>query len=131
MDYDLGEECDGADLDFEDCESLFGGFDGCNGALACTSDCKFDGRACTCSCEDDYDCELGWYDSTIINCGPTYCIEDVCSEDDLPDCYCEIEFGVCYGGTCLTTPLDPGLYETICFSSDDDGYALCDYCEEF
>lgn len=128
VDYDRGEECDGEDLDFEDCESVFGGFDGCGGSLSCTSECKFDGTACTCGCFDDYDCELGWYDSTIIDCAPTYCNEEVCSADELPNCFCEIDFGVCLGGTCLTTPLDPGLHETVCFSNDADGYSLCDYC---
>jgi hypothetical protein len=47
---DDGEQCDGADLDLEDCESL------CNdgaGTLRCAADCTFDFSQCdfpaTCS----------------------------------------------------------------------------------
>ncbi len=42
---DGGEECDGSDLDMNDCRSVPGGFGG--GTLRCTSTCRFDTSACT------------------------------------------------------------------------------------
>ncbi|MFP6665160.1 MAG: hypothetical protein VCC00_13210 [Deltaproteobacteria bacterium] len=134
VDYFLDEECDGGDLDEETCASIYGGSqdDECGGQLACTSECKLDGTACSCDCTEDFDCLLGSPDSTIVECGPTYCVDEICSEDDLEDCECQLDFdGVCYNGTCLTTPVDPGLLETVCFGVDDDGYARCDWCEAF
>jgi len=133
---DPGEECDGANLDGEDCESLFGGFeesgdDPCSGStLTCTEDCTFDGRACLCNCEDDFNCFLP--DGHEINCTPTYCTDEVCSEDDLPFCECIIDdFNTgCIEGRCLTTPFEGNL-NALCFGLDyaDPEFPPCDFCE--
>jgi len=42
---DSGEECDGANLDGQDCTTVPGGFTG--GTLACTAGCTFDTASCT------------------------------------------------------------------------------------
>lgn len=78
------EECDGDDLDGEDCDFLVGGLDECTGALRCNSDCTFDASACSCPCESDDDCDFE------IDC-----------EQAFPGC--DFLFGACNGQTCITT----------------------------
>ncbi len=77
------EECDGADLDDEDCFGYGGGLDECTGALACASDCTFDASSCSCPCEEDLDCDFP------IDCEP---IVEGCDTIE-----------ACDGSTCITT----------------------------
>jgi hypothetical protein len=152
VDYELGEECDtagtqctpgpaGDDCRFEkfdyylDCEEAFGGWDDnsdfpCTGELLCGNDCKIDGTACSCNCEEDFDCLLP--DDHEIQCGSTYCTPEVCSEDDLDGCDCEI-YEACQRGSCVTTPVDPASVEDLCFGTDpgDPTFKRCDWCEVF
>lgn len=78
------EECDGDDLDGEDCDFYVGGLDECTGSLRCKPDCTFDASSCSCPCESDGDCDLE------IDC-----------EQEVPGC--DFLFGACDGRTCITT----------------------------
>ena len=151
LDPDLGEECDTGGsqcpsgpagdecriekFEYWDCEDAFGGYDEnsdfpCSGELLCGSDCKIDGTACTCNCEEDFDCLLPT--GHEIQCGSTYCTPEVCSEDDLDFCECEV-YEACQRGSCVTTPFDPSGLEDLCFGADpgDIEFKRCDWCEEF
>lgn len=92
------EECDGDDLDGEDCFLLVGGDDDCAGSLKCNDDCTFDASACGCPCISDDDCDFE------IDC-----------ESAIPDCG-EL-FGACDGNTCITTRI--GSFE-LCNGADPD-----------
>ncbi|MEM9455720.1 MAG: proprotein convertase P-domain-containing protein [Myxococcota bacterium] len=79
---DEGEDCDGDELDGQDCESLGKGFDG--GDLACGDDCTFDTSMCTMvSCGNDMiegmevcdgmelagqDCAMQGFDGGMLAC---------------------------------------------------------------
>ena len=154
--FDLSK-CDGNNLgEFNTCAELYWGDlggpdweDNCaGGSLVCNSSCQYDGSSCNCPCLEDYDCYLppGFF----IDCGPNYCTTEYCSEDDLPDCSCEIgdhpdsyQEGACLGsnyelevyGRCLTTPFDPGEFDanliSLCegFDGGDQSWPRCDYCD--
>ena len=153
IDWELGEECDLGDvvcppgeegedcrvdhLDYYGCGDAFGWGDEevCTGELSCTNDCKLDGTACTCECETHDDCSLPDIPSALIDCTSTFCVEsDFCSAEQLPGCECFSDTfwaGVCVSDTCVTTPIDPGLYESVCFAFDYDlEEPICDYCVE-
>jgi len=127
-----GEECDGADLDSNDCETAYGGTKGCTGALSCTSDCKFDGSACSCPCVDDTDCffptSRGLDDFLEMDCTPIFC--------DASDTTCRNDYecflgGVCEGGTCHTSTVPT---KQICSGLEDKAdpdFPRCLYCEDF
>lgn len=129
---DPGEECDGADLDGNDCEDAYGGFNGCTGTLACTSDCRFDGSACRCDCLDDSDCTFpissGLDDLIELDCTGFFC------EPGDGECAADYECllgGVCEAGFCRTSP-EPTL--EICTgleAPDDPDFPRCTYCEDF
>ena len=80
---DGDEECDGEDIDGEECDFLVGGSDECTGTVRCNSDCTFDVSACTCPCDGDLDCD--WE----IDC-----------EAVVPGC--DELLGACNGSTCIT-----------------------------
>jgi hypothetical protein len=101
------EECDGADLDGQDCESLVGGADECTaGAPTCNDQCRLVATSCTCPCEEDFDCDLE------VDC--TAVVEE-----------CEL-FGVCEGGSCVTNPIGT---PALCNGSDP-GDPEVPRCEE-
>jgi len=81
------EDCDGDDLDFEDCDSIVGAFDGCidPDKLKCDSTCHFDASQCVCPCSDDFDCNEE-IDCTVF--------------PQFPDC--DFVFA-CVNGTCVTS----------------------------
>lgn len=82
----IDEECDGEDLDGEDCDFLVGGLDACSGTLRCNADCTFDASSCSCPCESDDDCDFE------IDCEAVF-----------PGC--DFIFGACDGTSCITTPV--------------------------
>jgi hypothetical protein len=102
---DGGEDCDGNDLNLEDCNSLVGGDldpdepGACTGSLGCDSSCHFITSTCVCPCVSDFDCNLE------INCEPF--IED-----------CTVGVTACLNGFCATSPV--GTSE-ICNGVDPDG----------
>jgi hypothetical protein len=129
---DAGEECDGADLDGNDCEEAYGGTKGCTGTLACTSDCKFNGSACSCSCIDDTDCffptSSGLNDFLEMDCTGLFC--------DAGDTDCQTEYecllgGVCEAGTCRTSTEPTAEICTGLEDPKDPDFPRCLFCEDF
>jgi hypothetical protein len=129
---DPGEECDGADLDGNDCEEAYGGIKGCTGTLGCTSDCRFDGSACVCSCLDDTDCffptSTGLDDFLEMDCTGFFC------EANDNECRAEYECllgGVCEGGTCRTSTTPTAEICSGLEDPEDPDFRRCLYCEDF
>ena len=147
------EQCDGADLgDHDTCFDAFGGYhpdfqqDECTGALGCAADCTYDGSACSCTCEEDFDCTLP--DGVHIDCSPFYCTTDFCAPADIGTCSCSLGRdgdidGACLGsdidtgalGLCVTSPFDagPGNQNLVDLCTGDDGgdpdFPRCDHCD--
>jgi hypothetical protein len=129
---DEGEECDGADLDDNDCEVAYGGSEGCTGTLGCTPDCRFDGSACSCPCVDDTDCffptSSGLDDFLEMDCTPLLC--------DASDTACREEYscilgGVCDNGTCRTSTVPTAEICSGLEDPQDPEFPRCLYCEDF
>ncbi len=133
IDWDQGEECDGQNLDAEDCETLFGGSDTCSGSLSCTAECRFDGSQCDCPCESDFDCDRPL--DHMIDCSATYCgelQEPVCPVDAFEPgcCECLYDWGVCLNGRCAAADQFPqATLEEICFGYEDGDpdFPRCDW----
>jgi hypothetical protein len=130
---DPGEECDGANVDEYTCFDLFGGYDPlnddpCIGEVACTSECKFDGSACFCACEEDLDCDLPIGEE--IDCTGNYCTPEICTDPfDLEFCECTVDWA-CVNGLCITTPFTGNL-PSLCSGTDGAGEPRCYDCEPF
>lgn len=129
------EECDGQDgLEDVTCEDLYSFTYQCLGEVKCTSDCKYDGRACECPCNEDFDCDIPLFHE--IDCTPQYCSVAQCDPEDAEDCECIVDYGSCVEGYCLTTPINPAILDTFCNGlqdewstiPDDEKYPRCDYC---
>ncbi len=133
VDFENGEECDGSDLDGEDCDFLYGGSASCSGQLACTPDCRFDGSQCDCPCDTDIDCDRPL--DHPIECGPTYCgelSEPVCSiSNPAPGCCdCVYDWGVCLNGRCVADDsFSSATLNQICFGYEDGDpdFPRCDW----
>jgi hypothetical protein len=127
-----GEECDGADLDGNDCESNYGGAEGCTGTLSCTNDCRFDGSACVCACADDYDCDFPFSNVNgefiEMDCTPLFC--EATDQQCIDDYECILS-GVCEGGTCRTSTAPTAEICSGLEDPKDPTFTRCDYCAVF
>jgi len=120
---DPGEQCDGADLDGQSCESL--GHYIVTGQLACSATCQFDTTACGHRCGDGLldvqeDCDDG-NDYGDDGCSTRCRVEEgwTCTEDSPSVCleFCgdqmivgdeECEYGMLNGATCESLGFSAG-----------------------